>query len=233
MSMNEQNIQALVEGIVRTVLAESNAGRRPPCHEPAPGNVCHVDVIPVELSARHAHLSEEHALELFGAPLTPARELSQPGQFLCKQRVRLIGPRGVMDNVAVLGPSRNCSQVEISRTDARILGVEVPVRQSGAITGTPGIIIASETGIVGLEEGLIVAMRHIHMSCEDAARFGVVDNDLIAVRLNGERPVVLENVLVRVSASFRLALHIDADEGNSSGWNKNVTGTIVSENIRF
>ena len=236
--MNEQAIRTLVEGIVRSALSAAGNGAgtghetghcpdRTGCGLPAQGGVNCVDLIPVELSARHAHLSEEHALELFGAPLTPARELSQPGQFLCKERVRLIGPRGVMDNVAVLGPSRGSSQVEISRTDARILGVDVPVRQSGDVDGTPGIILASETGIVGLEQGLIVAARHIHMSPEDAARFGVSDRDLVNVRLDGERPVVLEDVLVRVSGSFRLALHIDADEGNSSGWNKSVSGRIT------
>ena len=180
-------------------------------------------------SARHAHLSEQDALTLFGAPLTPVRELSQPGQFLCKERVRLIGPKGVMDNVAVLGPSRGVSQVEISKTDARVLGVETPVRQSGDVTGTPGIILSSQMNIVGLEEGLIVAARHIHMSPEDAAKLCVADKDLVRVRLDGERPIVLEDVLVRVHPQFRLALHIDSDEGNSFGWKPGAFGHIVGK----
>lgn len=225
--MNEQAIRTLVEGIVRNVLSGANTGAGTPCALSAGG-----DAIPVELSARHAHLSEHHAIELFGTPLTPVRELSQPGQFLCKERVRLIGPRGVMDNVAVLGPSRGSSQVEISRTDARILGVDVPVRQSGDIAGTPGIILASETGIVGLEQGLIVAARHIHMTPEDAHRLDVADKDLVSVHLDGERPIVLEDVLVRVSESFKLSLHIDADEGNSSGWKKGVSGRIVCKHAK-
>lgn len=184
--------------------------------------------IPVELSARHAHLSEKDALLLFGGPLTKVRELSQPGQFLCKERVRLIGPKGVIDNVAVLGPSRGSSQVEVSMTDARSLGVEAPVRQSGDVGGTPGIILASQTGVVGLEEGLIVAGRHIHMTPADAAHFGLSDKDRVSVRLNSERPVIFEDVLVRVNENFSLAMHIDLDEGNGCGWNKNVTAKIVS-----
>ncbi len=222
--MNEQALKQMLEGIVRNVVAEM--------HGPGPAvSVCPGagEAIPVELSARHAHLSEQDALTLFGAPLTPVRELSQPGQFLCKERVRLIGPKGVMDNVAVLGPSRGVSQVEISKTDARVLGVETPVRQSGDVTGTPGIILSSQMNIVGLEEGLIVAARHIHMSPEDAAKLCVADKDLVRVRLDGERPIVLEDVLVRVHPQFRLALHIDSDEGNSFGWKPGAFGHIVGK----
>ncbi len=221
--MNEKALQKTLEGIIRDVVHQLGS-------QSAPTTMVDVNIeysIPVELSARHAHLSEADAIALFGGPLTPARELSQPGQFLCKERVRLIGPKGVIDNVAVLGPSRGNSQVEVSKTDARILGADVPVRQSGDIKGTAGIILASQNGIVGLEEGLIVASRHIHMSTEDAKRFGVVDNDLACVRLEGDRPLILEDVLVRVNENFRLAMHIDADEGNSAGWNKAVSGKLI------
>lgn len=218
--MNERAIRDILEDVIRNVMTQVQADSRPSAVA-AP--------IPVELSARHAHLSEADALALFGRPLTPVRELSQPGQFLCQERVRLIGPKGVMDNVAVLGPSRGRSQVEISKTDARILGVEAPVRQSGQTQGTPGIILASQTGIVGLEEGLIVAARHIHMSPQDAVRYDVADNDLVCVRLDGERPLILEDVLVRVRENFRLSMHIDPDEGNSSGWKNGVTGTIIGK----
>ena len=222
MSMNEQAINEIMEGVIKGVIKQLK--------DQAP----HISVsesagepIPVELSARHVHLSEADAIELYGHPLTPVRELSQPGQYLCEERVRLIGPKGVMDNVAVLGPARPSSQVEISKTDARILGVNAPVRQSGDISGTPGIILASQTGIVGLEEGVIVAARHIHMAPEDGAKYGVSDNDRVSVRLDSERPVILEDVVVRVNDSFKLAMHIDPDEGNSAGWNKSVTGNIV------
>lgn len=220
--MNEQAINDIMEGVLKGVIEQLKAE--------AP----HVSVstgesepIPVELSARHVHLSEHDAFELFGKSLTPVRELSQPGQFLCEERVRLIGPKGVMDNVAVLGPTRPASQVEISNTEARSLGIKAPVRQSGDVAGTPGIILASQTGIVGLEEGVIVAARHIHMSPEDSDKLGVKDNERVSVRLESERPVILEDVVVRVNPQFKLAMHIDPDEGNSAGWNKSVTGKIV------
>jgi len=222
--MNEKAISDIMEGVIKSVVEQLSE------------NAPHIEVyegssktVPVELSGRHVHLSEADAMELFGAPLTPVRELSQPGQFLCEERVRLIGPKGVMDNVAVLGPARSSSQIEISKTDARILGINAPVRQSGDIAGTPGIILASQTGIVGLEEGVIVAARHIHMSSADAAKFGVTDNEKVSVRLESERPVILEEVIVRVNDSFKLAMHIDPDEGNSAGWNKSVEGKIVSK----
>ncbi len=223
--MNQKDMQDVFENVVLTVVKHLEA-------QQAGDDVCQVnteDGIPVELSARHAHLSEADAVALFGGPLTAVRELSQPGQFLCKERVRLIGPQGVMDNVAVLGPARGSSQVEISKTDARTLGVDVPVRQSGDVAGTPGIILASQDNIVGLKQGLIVAARHIHMSPKDAKHFGVDDNDVVCVRIDGDRPLILENVLVRVHKDFKLALHIDADEGNSSGWNKKVSGEIIGK----
>ncbi|MCW7753351.1 phosphate propanoyltransferase [Desulfobotulus sp. H1] len=222
--MNEQAMKDILGDIIRKVL-EQLEGALPVVPEAADG----VDGIPVELSARHAHLSEEDAIALFGGPLTRVRDLSQPGQFLCKERVRLIGPKGVIDNVAILGPSRGSSQVEISKTDARILGVDVPIRQSGDTAGSPGIILASQQNVVGLEEGLIVAGRHIHMAPKDAERFGVTDNTRVSVRLNSQRPVILEDVLVRVNENFRLAMHIDLDEGNGAGWNTNVTGSIVAK----
>ncbi len=232
--MNEQAIKDIVEGIIKGVL-RAHDGCGPSCSPqtgcvpPSAPQGGEGGAIPVEISARHVHLSEQDAHTLFGGPLTPDRDLSQPGQFLSKERVRLIGPRGVIDNVAVLGPSRGRSQAEVSKTDARILGVEAPVRQSGDLKGTPGIILASHSGIVGLEEGLIVASRHIHMSPEDAARFRVGDRDLVCVRLEGDRPIVLEDVLVRVDPSFKLAMHIDADEGNGSGWRAGVSGRIVGK----
>lgn len=220
--MNEQALQIIVEKVVRTVLSEK---------KPAPDHGCAGAgiAIPVELSARHVHLSEADALALFGAPLTAVRPLSQPGQFLCKERVRLIGPKGVMDNVAILGPARSSSQVELSKTDGRILGIDLPVRQSGDTSHTPGIILASQKGIVGLEEGAIVAARHIHMTPDEAARLGVADNDRVSVRLDTDRPVILEDVVVRVSDTFRLAMHIDSDEGNSAGWKDGVNGIIVGK----
>jgi propanediol utilization protein len=209
--------EGLVERLVREIVAQLS-GRRD-------------NTIPVELSARHVHLCQEDVDRLFGGRLTPARELSQPNQYLCEEKVRLIGPRGVIDKVAVLGPVRKTSQVEISLTDARVLGVETPLRQSGDIQDTPGIILASSHGIVSLDQGVIVAGRHIHMPTGDAARFGVADGDRVSVRVQGNRPVIMEEVLVRVSDTFRLAMHIDLDEGNGCGC-INGTPAVILEKDR-
>ena len=225
--MDKQALIDIVHKVLSDVLNEQNS-HKTNCSTSNTQSFVGVS-IPVEISARHVHLSEADALELFGAPLTAARDLSQPGQFLCHERVRLIGPKGVMDNVAILGPSRNASQIEISKTDARTLGIDAPVRQSGDTKGSPGIVLASQTGIVGLEEGVIVAARHIHMPPADAKRLGLIDNGMVNVRLNTDRPVVLENVRIRVSDSFNLAMHIDSDEGNSAGWVKGVSGNILEK----
>ncbi|MDO5536484.1 MAG: phosphate propanoyltransferase [Desulfovibrionaceae bacterium] len=234
--MNEEAIKkALAEilnGVLQEVRAESAGSAGHACAGSACAGAVEDGPIPVELSARHVHLSEKDAIALFGGPLTHARDLSQPGQFLCKERVRLVGPKGVMDNVAVLGPSRGSSQIELSKTDARALGVNAPVRQSGDVAGTPGMILTADKNITGLEEGVIVAARHIHMAPEDAARFGVSDGDMVSVRLSTERPTVFEDVLVRVSPKFRLAMHIDADEGNACGWKKGTEGVIVARGGR-
>ncbi len=216
--------EAIVEDIIIKVIEEftGNVNMKAACDCDDTTNS-----IPVELSARHVHLSEEHIQELFGEPLVFKKELSQPGQFLSKQRLRLIGPKSVINNVAVLGPARPSSQVEISLTDAKLLGVAAHVGQSGEIEGTPGIIMASTDSIVGLEEGVLVAGRHIHMPTSDARRFGVRDKEMVSVHLDTERPVIMENVLVRTSDDFKLAMHIDFDEGNGSAWKNGVTGKIV------
>ena len=221
--MNEQAVKDVLVQVLGTLIREVKAEQR---GEPRKWVT---DPIPVELSARHCHLSEADVMTLFGKPLTPVRELSQPGQFLCKERVRLIGPKGVMDNVAILGPARNATQVELSRTDARALGVNAPLRQSGDTDGSPGIILATENGVVGLSSGCIVAARHIHMAPDDAAHYGIKDKDRVCVRLNTDRPLIMEDVLVRVNKDFRLAMHIDADEGNGAGWRNGVTGIILGK----
>lgn len=213
--------QTTVEDIIKKVMSQLTEPTAASAAAPCDAS------IPVELSGRHAHLCEEDIMELFGAPLTHVKELSQPGQYLCKERVRLIGPNGVIDNVAVLGPARPKSQIELSLTDARILGVKAPVRQSGDVAGSPGIVLTGGKGLVGLSEGVIVAARHIHMSPADAAKFGVSDKQKVQVHMDGERPAIFKDVLVRVHNDFRLAMHIDFDEGNSCGLGKNACGKIV------
>ena len=182
--------------------------------------------IPVEISARHVHLSTADAINLFGGlcahkPLSLSRAVS--GHPTCVSSA----PRASWTTWPCWAQS-DVSQVEISKTDARALGINPPVRQSGDTAGSPGIILASATGIVGLESGVIVASRHIHMHTDDAARFGLKDKDMVDVRLDTERPVILENVLVRVSPDFKLAMHIDADEGNSAGWKPGATGVVIA-----
>ena len=217
MSTNKAIIpdERLVRRLVQAILAELTAKQD--------------GTIPVELSARHVHLCQQDVDRLFGGTLTPGRELSQPNQYLCEEKVRLIGPKGVIDRVAVLGPVRNTSQVEISLTDARTLGIDTPLRQSGDTAGTPGIILASSKGIVSLDEGVIVAGRHIHMPLSEAARFGVRDKDRVSVRVRGNRPVIMEDVLVRVGDDFRLAMHIDLDEGNGCGCVNSTPATILKK----
>ena len=183
--------------------------------------------VPVELSAHHVHLSAEAVERLFGKELTPIRELSQPGQFLSQERVKLIGPAGTLENIAVLGPARGKTQVEISMTDARVLGVNPPVRQSGDIVGSPGLQIATARDTLTLEEGLIIAARHLHMHPDDAERLGVKDKDLVKIRVGELRAVTFESVLVRVNKNYRLAMHIDFDEGNACGWAPEMTGQLV------
>lgn len=185
--------------------------------------------IPLEISARHVHLSEEHIRILFDKGLTEKRALSQPGQFLAEERVRLIGPKGVIDNVAVLGPARLHTQTEISATDAMKLGVDAPVRQSGDIDGTPGILIAVGDRIVRVETGTIVAARHIHMSPEDAEQFSLKDKALVDVEVGGGRPMVFRKVLVRVHREFRLAMHIDFDEANACACGKNTEVLLIRD----
>ena len=185
--------------------------------------------IPVELSARHVHLSAAAVKKLFGKELTPIRELSQPGQYLSQERVRLIGPAGTLENVAILGPARGNTQVEISATDARILGLTAPIRQSGDIDGSAGLQIVTEKDTLSIEEGLIIAARHLHMHPEDAVRMGVKDRDLVRIRVGDLRSVVFEKVLVRVNENYRLAMHIDFDEGNACGWVPEMTGQILAD----
>jgi acetate kinase len=186
--------------------------------------------IPVAVSARHAHLSQQTLEQLFGPgfQLTPRAPLSQPGQFSANETVSLIGPRGRIDNVRLLGPARRRDQVEISRTDEFTLGVDAPVRISGDLQNTPGITLEGPRGRVTIANGLIVARRHIHMGTDDAQRFGVKDCDVVSVRIDSDgRDVVFEDVSVRVSPDFQLELHLDTDEANAAGVGQGALAEIV------
>lgn len=184
--------------------------------------------IPIEASGRHIHLSLEDADTLFGKgyKFTPVKELSQPGQFACKERVRLVGPKGVIEGVVILGPVREKTQVEISLTDARILGVKGVVRISGDIKGTPGILVTNQDKILNLSEGVIVARNHIHMTPEDAVKMNVIDKQLVKVKVFSKRPLIFEDVLIRVTNTSKFAMHIDYDEANACLLDKDSYGVI-------
>lgn len=186
--------------------------------------------IPIETSARHIHLCEEDFKILFGpdASLTYVKELSQPGQYACKERLAVIGPKSSFDNVVVLGPFRSATQVEISVTDARKLGIPSVIRQSGDIDGTPGCTLKGPCGSIELEKGVIVAKRHIHMTPIDAMRAHVRDNDIVfVITTSYERSLIFSDVVVRVSPSFSLAMHVDTDEANAFANEDNPTGVIL------
>lgn len=182
----------------------------------------------LEASGRHVHVTKDQALALFGHSLTPCRELSQPGQFLARERLSVIGPKGTFENVAVLGPERPEGQVEISLTDGRVLGIDPPVRSSGDVAGTPGITLQGEQGTVKLHQGVIAAQRHIHMHPEDAKRMGVKDRQMVRLQTYTSRPVVFEELLVRIHPGFQTRVHLDYDEANACGFRQGDLGRILS-----
>ena len=183
----------------------------------------------VETSARHIHVTAETFATLFGegAELHNKKDLSQPGQFACEERVKLVGPKGEL-SVTILGPFRPADQVELSFTDARALGLKaVPVRESGDVAGTPGLKLVGPCGEVDMAEGTIVAKRHIHMTPADAEALGVSDKEIVKVKVATDRPVIFDDVVVRVSEKFALAMHIDTDECNACAAFGAVYGEIV------
>ena len=164
---------------------------------------------------------------LFGHSLTPERPLSQPGQYLAKERVRLIGPKGEFRNVAVLGPERKEGQVEISLTDGRVLGIDPPVRLSGDVAGSPGITLEGERGSVTLSQGVIAAQRHVHLTPEDAEKFGVKNGQTVRLQTFTARPTEYGDVAVRVSPDFASYVHLDYDEANACGFRKGDLGRLL------
>ena len=174
--------------------------------------------ISVGLSNKHLHLSQEHIDVLFGEnyELSRTKDLSQPGQFACEEKVDIIGPKGTLKGVRVLGPARPDTQIEISLADARALGVTAPVRDSADLDGTPGAKLVGPKGEVQLEKGIIVAGRHIHMHTKDGEESGYKDKDIVSVKVDGKRGLVFNNVLVRVGDLYALEMHLDVEEGNAA-----------------
>jgi acetate kinase len=185
--------------------------------------------IPIEVSAHHIHLSREHIDTLFGRDyeLAYRADLSQPGQYACEETLDLIGPRGRVERVRILGPLRSQTQVEIAMTEEFRLGIKAPIRASGDLEGSPGITLAGPRGIVDTPQGVICSVRHIHMSPEDALSFGLKDRDICMVRVEGDRTLVFGDVLVRVSPDYRLAMHIDTDEGNAANIRTGMIGHMI------
>ena len=183
--------------------------------------------IPLEASGRHVHVTKEQAQTLFGHGLTPDRDLSQPGQYVAKERLTVKGPKGEFHNVAVLGPERKEAQVEISLTDGRTLGLNPPVRPSGDVAGSPGAILVGPMGQVILSQGVIAAQRHIHMTPGDAANFQVTDKQVVSLKTFTDRPVVFEDVLIRVSPDFATYAHLDYDEANACGFSQGDLGRVL------
>ena len=184
--------------------------------------------IEMEASGRHVHVTKEQAVSLFGHGLTPDKPLSQPGQWVAKERVTLVGPRGEFQNVAVLGPERKEGQVEISLTDGHALGIKPPVRPSGDVKDSPGAVLRGSVGEVTLSRGVIAAQRHIHITPADASRFGVRDKQIVKLQTYTARPLVFEEVLVRVSDDFATRVHLDIDEANACGYQTGDLGRILS-----
>jgi propanediol utilization protein len=183
--------------------------------------------VELEASARHVHLTRQQAIYLFGHDLTPQRPLSQPGQFLARERVTVAGPKGELNHVAVLGPARKEAQVEVSMTDARILGLQPPIRESGKVAGSPGVVLRSEKAELAIKQGVIIAQRHLHLTPEDAQRFAVADRQVVRLQVFTERPLIFQDVLVRVRPDFATRAHLDFDEANACAMQPGDLGRIL------
>lgn len=184
----------------------------------------------VETSARHVHVTQEHLEILFGkgAVLTKKKDLSQPGQFACEERVTVVGPKKEIKGVSILGPVRSATQVELSATDARSIGIAAPIRESGDVAGSGACKIIGPEGEVEISEGVIVAKRHIHLTPADAEELGVKDKQIVCVKIDTpERKAILGDVVCRVSENFARAMHIDTDESNAVGAGRDQMGEIV------
>lgn len=174
--------------------------------------------IPVGVSGRHLHLSRAHLDALFGAgyELTKKKDLSQPGQYASEETVDIMTTKGAFTRVRILGPVRKDTQIELSLTDAVKLGINPPIRDSGNVAGSPGVVLVGPNGTITLDQGAIAALRHIHMTPADAERFGVKDKDIVQVECPGERGMIMGQVLVRVNDQYALEMHVDTDEGNAA-----------------
>lgn len=191
--------------------------------------------VSIEISNRHIHLTQEHIEALFGSghQLTPTKDLSQPGQYACAETVTLVGPKGSISGVRVLGPVRTATQVELATTDTFKLGVKPPVRDSGDLAGTPGIEIVGTQGSLKISSGVIIAARHIHMTTQDAQKLGLIDGAHVSVEIPGPRGGIFSNVLIRVSPKYHLDMHVDTDEGNAFNLKNGDNVNVIYDRINL
>ncbi|MDO4280376.1 MAG: phosphate propanoyltransferase [Peptococcaceae bacterium] len=221
--MASKEYEAILEALLEAVQAASQPSAAPQTSPAATG------AVPVGISNRHIHLSQADLDALFGAgyALTPMKDLSQPGQFACKETVTICGPKGAIEKVRVLGPVRSATQVEIVAGDSFKLGVKAPVRLSGDLAGSPGITIVGPKGSVQLAQGVVVAQRHIHMNPADAQALGVHDGQIVKIAVEGARGGVYNNVAIRVTNTSQLECHLDTEEANAMGVTAQTSVTIV------
>lgn len=225
--MNEDVIREIVSKTLKNFLETQGSGNNSPENRPEDSS----NTIPVGISARHVHLTQEDVETLFGKghTLTFKRDITQPGEFLSEERVSVVTSKGELRNVAILGPARKNTQVELSQTDARFLGINAPLRLSGDLAGSATVYIVSDHGMIKAENSAIVAKNHIHMTSKDAQKFNVKDGEMVCVRVNSKRPVFFDDVIIRVNDKFKLSFHIDADEGNACLLQDSDSGIIVKK----
>ena len=187
--------------------------------------------VEIGISNKHLHLSQEDLEKLFGASyeLTHVKDLKQPGQFAAEEKVDIVGPKGTLKGIRILGPVRPETQVELAMTDARNIGMDAPIRESGVLDGSPGIKLVGPKGEIEIQKGTIIALRHIHLSAQQAEDAGVVDKELVDVITNGTRPVVFNDVLIRAGDKYEREFHLDTDEANAAGVKNNDMAEIVKK----
>jgi putative phosphotransacetylase len=185
--------------------------------------------VAVGISNKHLHISQEDLDVLFGKghELTVFKELGQPGQYACQEKVDVVGPKGTLKGIRILGPIRSNTQVELSMTDARSIGINAPIRESGDVAGSPGAKLIGPAGELDIKEGVIVALRHVHLTTEEAADANVKDKEFVSLKFDGPRAVTFDNVLIRVNVNFAGEAHLDTDEGNAAGLSTGAMGEIV------
>lgn len=223
-----QDYEQMIQQILQQAMQYNASGSTP---QAAPAQPCQASDsdIPVGISNRHIHLSQQDMDALFGpgCELTKIKDLKQPGQYACKETLTVCGPKGALEKVRVLGPLRKATQVEVLLGDSFKLGVKPPVRMSGDLSGTPGVTLVGPKGSVQLKEGVIVAQRHIHMTAEEAGRYGVHDGQVVSIEFDGPRCGCLGNVAIRAGEGHSLECHIDTEEANALGITSSTTFKLI------